>query len=172
VSASLLLRDFHRAGVRVSLGADGFLISPPDVAPAALEDALRLAWREVKAVLEALPAPGHCQICGDVTNGPTNWPDTGHINCVECAVIGATQAGHWKGRNTTWPGKRALAEETITPAVSGGTARFTASTSGPVRWRSFSPSSTLTTERTVNVIVATLPNTGPHPKPWRRPSMI
>lgn len=89
MSASLLLRDFHRAGVRVSLGAGGFLISPPDVAPAALEDALRLAWREVKAVLEALPAPGRCQVCGVATNGPTTWPDTGWINCAACALIQA-----------------------------------------------------------------------------------
>lgn len=93
MSALLLLRDFYRAGVRVSLEPTGFLIAPPDGATAALEDALRHTWREVKEWIEKLPAPGRCQICGAVTNGSTNWPDTGHINCVECAVVMAERMG-------------------------------------------------------------------------------
>ena len=85
MSASLLLRDFYRAGVRVSLGADGFLISPPDVAPVALEDALRMAWREVKAILEQLPASDRCEVCGDATRGPVG--NAGHLRCTICALI-------------------------------------------------------------------------------------
>ena len=343
-----LLRDLRRVGVRVHLMPDRLRLDPPGAAPDPLRLALRQVACEVKVILEQLPAPGRCQICGDVTNGPTNWPDTGLINCVECAVVvaermglrprmvgglldqrrrpetevvvdatevgavaldvmreasvgaplapvlipggdrvgrdGGTyrvpkqdvttagpagdptgsptqpresqlaagpararravarrsarsaerrgcrcqrgsrlcgcaraggigtlpppalteprpastakpswplvnstetetaprlptkpwskrrvtkQAGQRRRRNTTWPGKRAPAVGATTPGASEDTAGSTASTSGPVPLPSSSPSSTLTTERTVIVIVATLPNTGPHPKPSR-----
>lgn len=91
MTASLLLRDFHRAGVQVSLLPAGFGISPPGAAPAALEDELRLAWRELKAILAELPAPDRCQICGDATRGPIG--NAGHIHCTVCALIVAERRG-------------------------------------------------------------------------------
>ncbi len=92
-TAHALLRDLWRVGIRVHLMLDRLRLDPPGVAPEPLRLALRQVATEVKAVLEQLPAAGRCQICGDVTTGPTNWRDTGHINCVECAVVGAKRMG-------------------------------------------------------------------------------
>ena len=91
--AHALLRDLCRVGVRVHALPGRLRLDPPGVAPEPLRLALQKVAPEVKVILEQLPAPGRCQICGDVTNSPTNWPDTGHINCVECAVVGAKRMG-------------------------------------------------------------------------------
>lgn len=91
--ARALLRDLWRVGVPVHLMPDRLRLDPPGVAPEPLRLALREVASEVTALLAELPAPGRCRICGAVTNGPTDWPDAGNINCVACAVIVAERMG-------------------------------------------------------------------------------
>ena len=100
-AAHALLRDLWRVGVVVHLMPDRLRLDPPGVAPEPLRLALRQVTSEVKMILDRLPAPGRCQICGDATTSSTNWPDTGHINCVECAMVVAKRMG-LKPRMVGW----------------------------------------------------------------------
>ena len=86
-----LLRDLWRHGVRVHLMPDRLRLDPPGVTPDPLRLALLEYRAEVKAILATLPAPDHCQVCGEVTRGPAG--NAGHINCVACALIVAERRG-------------------------------------------------------------------------------
>lgn len=88
-----LLRDLWRHGVRVQLMPDRLRLDPPNVTPESLRLALLEYRAEVKAVLATLPAPDRCQVCGDETRGPAG--NTGHIHCVDCALIVADRRG-WR----------------------------------------------------------------------------
>lgn len=80
-----LLREFWRLGVVVELAADRFRLRPAGVAPDKLRETLREYRPEVSAILEQLPAPGRCPLCGT----ETGHPDKQQLRCTHCALIAA-----------------------------------------------------------------------------------
>jgi len=88
-----LLRDLWRHGVRVRLEPDRLRLDPPGVTPEPLRAALLQRRDDVKDVLAGLPAPNHCQACGDPTRGPSG--NAGHIHCTVCALALADRRG-WR----------------------------------------------------------------------------
>jgi hypothetical protein len=84
-----LLREFWGVGVRVYLGKDRFRLSPRGVADGKLRYALTAYAPDVAALLEQLPAPGRCPICGD----PHDDTDKSQAHCVPCATIAARRMG-------------------------------------------------------------------------------
>src|SRR5688500_592586 len=87
-TAKQVIRALSAVGVRIELAGDRFKLVPAGVASDDQRQRLHEHRTDVKSIIEDLPAPDRCRICGD----PTGWHDGKTLaNCTHCALASAEQ---------------------------------------------------------------------------------
>lgn len=85
-----VLRVLWSEGVRVTKRSDGSLgLAPPELVTADIRHLARDARSEIEAVVQFLPSPNCCQICGT----PVYADGLSLTNCTDCALIAAERMG-------------------------------------------------------------------------------
>ena len=89
-AAAEVVRGFWRAGIRLRADGGRICLTPGDSVTAEMSARLAAHHADVLLLLETLPAPDRCRICGDATG----WAEGRmHAHCTACALVAAERIG-------------------------------------------------------------------------------